>query len=97
MKKLIEILKEWGFQEGIKGHFFKFVTPDSCVSFDITEDNATLNFKALCGAADEELTKLKVSMKIPRLDAEKNAIKSVIKGYILKLVTATHDTYLFNE
>lgn len=97
MKKLIEILKEWGFQEGRKGHYFKFVTLDSCVSFDITEDTATLNFKALCGADNEKLTKSWKIMEIPRLDAEKSTIKSIIKGYILNLIIDVHKEYLFYE
>lgn len=97
MEKVKEIIKEWGFKEGTKGHYYKFVTPDSCVSIDFTEDEFTITFKALCGAANEELTKVGESLKLRRMDANEDTIRGIIKWYILKLTTDVHNKYLFNE
>ena len=97
MERVIEIIKEWGFKSETKGHYYKFVTPDSCVSIDFTEDEFTITFKALCGAANEELTKMKESWKLRKMNASKDPIRSIIKGCILKLTTDLHNKYLFNE
>lgn len=97
MERVIEIIKEWGFKEGTKGYYYKFVTPDSCVSIDFTEDEFTITFKALCGAANEELTKTKESWRLKKMDASKDPIRNIIKGCILKLTTEVHKKYLFNE
>ena len=97
MERVIEIIKEWGFKSGTKAHYYKFVTPDSLVSIDFTEDEFTITFKALCGAANEELTRMKESLKLSKMDANKDTIRGIIKWYILKLTTDVHRKYIFNE
>lgn len=97
MERIIEIIKEWGFKEGTKVHYYKFVTPDSYVRFYFEEDYVTIAFKAHCGTRNEELTKVEESYKMRYLYASKDEIEFTIKGIILRLVMSVHKKYLFNE
>lgn len=97
MERVIEIIEEWGFKSGTKGHYYKFVTPDSYIRFYFEEDYVTITFIAFCGTRNEELTKVTESWKINKLDANKETIKDIIKGAILRLAINVHRKYIFNE
>lgn len=97
MERIIEIIKEWGFKSGTKVHYYKYVTPDSIVTFLFEADYVTITFKAHCGTRNEELTKVEESHKMRYLDASKSTIECTIKGIILRLAIRVHGKYLFNE
>ena len=97
MERIIEVIKEWGFKEGTKDFYYKFVTPDSIVTFLFEEDYVTIALKAHCGTRNEELTKVEESYKMNYLYESKDAIKFTIKGIILRLAMSVHNKYLFNE
>lgn len=100
MERVIEIIKEWGFKSGIKGHYYKFVTPDSYVRFYFEEDYVTITFIAFCGTRNEELTKVEGSHKMDKTrisESDDDIIKLIIKGIIWRLAIDVHGKYLFNE
>lgn len=97
MERVIEIIEEWGFKEGTKGHYYKFVTPDSYVVFYFTEDDMTITFMARCGKQNKERINVEKSYKMSYLYASKDTIKSTIKGIILRLAMSVHRKYIFNE
>lgn len=101
MERVIEIIKEWGFKEGTKGHYYKFVTNDSIIVFDFEEDYVTIKFRAFCGTANEERTKVEESYKImdkPLIsECSKDGLKFFIKREILSLAMNVHSKYIFNE
>lgn len=97
MERVIEIIKEWGFKEGTKGHYYKFVTPDSYVVFYFTEDDMTITFMARCGKQNKERINVEKSYKMSYLYESKDAIEFTIKGIILRLAMSVHRKYIFNE
>lgn len=100
MERVIEIIKEWGFKSGTKGHYYKFVTPDSYVRFLFEEDYLTITFIAFCGTRNEELTKVEESCKMSKshiIASSKDGLKFFIKGEILRLAVSAHRKYIFNE
>ena len=100
MEKVKEIIKEWGFKEGTKGHYYKFVTPDSYIIFYFEEDYLTITFIAFCGTRNEELTKVEESYKMYKShisESSKDGLKFFIKGEILRLAVNVHRKYIFNE
>ena len=100
MEKVKEIIKEWGFKEGSKDFYYKFVTPDSYVRFYFEEDYITITFIAFCGTRNEELTKVEESHKMDKIhirESDDDIIKLLIKGIIWRLTIDVHGKYLFNE
>ena len=98
MERVIEIIKEWGFKEGTKGHYYKFVTPDSIATFDVIEAGVIITFKAFCGEQNKELQKAKIRHIISKDIIEHTlSLENLLKDKIRKLVISIHNKYLFNE
>ena len=99
MERVIEIIEEWGFKEGTKGHYYKFVTPDSYVVFYFTEDDMTITFMARCGKQNKERINVEESCKMSKshiIASSKDGLKFFIKGEILRLAVSAHRKYIFN-
>lgn len=101
MKRIIDILSQWHFQEKSEGHWYKFITPDSYVSFIIKEDNVRIVHRVLCGNVNEERIKFQTTytqdMDKLRIISTMFGLKEFLKHTIIDLVTDLHYEYLFKE
>ncbi len=101
MNRVINIIKQWGFQEGVDGHYYKFITPDSRVSFDITEDVVIITFRIITGGDGNERNRVegRTVLLSCRIDAISTilALKGILKDTIIRLIIDAHNEYLFNE
>lgn len=97
MKRIIDILKQWHFQEKSEGHWHKFITPNSYIVFEITERSVVVTFTALCG--DKEKCQEREVLYMSRLGVIFTMLdlKEVLKYTIIKLVTSVYGRYLFSE
>lgn len=97
MKRIIDILKQWHFQEKSEGHWHRFITPDSYVVFEITEKAVVVTFTVLFG--DEEKCQEREVLYMSRLGVIFTMLdlKGVLKYTIIKLVTSVYGRCLFGE
>lgn len=101
MNRVVNIIKQWGVQEGVDGHYYKFITPDSRVSFDITEEVAIITFRIITGGDGNERNRVEGRTVLPscRIDIISTilALKGILKDIIIRLIIDAHNEYLFNE
>lgn len=97
MNRIIDILKQWHFQEKSEGHWHKFITPDSYVVFEITEKAVVVTFTVLFGG--EEKCQEREVLYMFRLEVISTmaGLRGVLKYTIIKLVTSVYGRCLFGE
>lgn len=96
MDKIKEIIGNWGFQEGVKGYWYKFITTDSSVTFEFRENTVTITFKMLCGTGDEELIPIETGTIISKDMIEHSpVIGAYLKDTIMKTITNAHKKALW--
>lgn len=101
MNRVVNIIKQWGFQEGVNGHYYKFITPDSRVSFDITEEYVIIAFRVIAGGGGNKRERLEGRTELSRdgIDVISTilALEGILKDAITRLIIDVHNQYLFNE
>lgn len=88
MNRVVKIIKQWGFLEGAGGHYYKFISPDSRVSFNITEEAAIITFRVITGCYGDERNRVegRTVLSSCRIDSISSisTLKALLKDIIIR-------------